>query len=64
MRTFGIDFYNQTIARDGTSQTLACVASTDKNKTGGVLVIRYECNQNIVCLQPSRKRLQRRRNGE
>lgn len=33
-----VDFYNQTVCADGSTQTLATAASTDKNKTGGVLI--------------------------
>lgn len=33
-----VDFYNQTVSKDGSTQTLATAASADKNKTGGVIV--------------------------
>lgn len=38
-KIMAVDFYNQTVCADGSTQTIASVASTDKNKTGGVLVV-------------------------
>lgn len=34
-----VNFYNQTVRADGSTQTIASVASTDKNKTGVLVVM-------------------------